>query len=94
MFESGWARGTSLYDSMRAGSTATVEALTSQLRQREGALILSFYGTSQHSFSFFPLILSFYVIVEHQCSRYIQYDRYYMYTKLFCYNVFFFSIIL
>ncbi|KAK3875579.1 hypothetical protein Pcinc_019571 [Petrolisthes cinctipes] len=36
VFESGWARGTSLYDSMRAGSTATVEALTSQLRQREG----------------------------------------------------------
>ncbi|XP_050724673.1 TATA element modulatory factor-like isoform X3 [Eriocheir sinensis] len=36
VFESGWSRGTSLYDSMRTNSTATVDALTSQLRQREG----------------------------------------------------------
>ncbi|XP_047503020.1 TATA element modulatory factor-like isoform X6 [Penaeus chinensis] len=36
VFESGWSRGTSLYESMRGNATATVEALTSQLRQREG----------------------------------------------------------
>ncbi|KAK8381197.1 hypothetical protein O3P69_008219 [Scylla paramamosain] len=36
VFESGWSRGTSLYDSVRSNSTAAVDALTSQLRQREG----------------------------------------------------------
>ncbi|XP_053648328.2 TATA element modulatory factor isoform X2 [Cherax quadricarinatus] len=36
VFESGWSRATSLYDSMRGNTTATVDALTSQLRQREG----------------------------------------------------------
>nr|XP_045617075.1 TATA element modulatory factor-like isoform X2 [Procambarus clarkii] len=38
VFESGWTRATSLYDSMRGNTTATVEALTSQLRQREGEI--------------------------------------------------------
>ncbi|XP_066974183.1 TATA element modulatory factor-like isoform X3 [Macrobrachium rosenbergii] len=36
VFESSWSRGTSLYDSVRGNATATVDALTSQLRQREG----------------------------------------------------------
>ncbi|KAK7081030.1 TATA element modulatory factor 1 [Halocaridina rubra] len=36
VFETNWSRGTSLYDSMRGNPTATVDALTSQLRQREG----------------------------------------------------------
>ncbi|XP_068218725.1 TATA element modulatory factor-like isoform X3 [Palaemon carinicauda] len=36
VFETSWSRGTSLYDSVRGNTTATVDALTSQLRQREG----------------------------------------------------------
>ncbi|XP_064090426.1 TATA element modulatory factor-like isoform X4 [Macrobrachium nipponense] len=36
VFESSWSRGTSLYDSVRGNTTAAVDALTSQLRQREG----------------------------------------------------------
>lgn len=38
VFEASWSRGTSLYDSMRGNTTSTVDALTSQLRQREGEL--------------------------------------------------------
>ncbi|XP_042241665.1 TATA element modulatory factor-like isoform X2 [Homarus americanus] len=38
VFESGWSRATTLYDSMRGNTTATVDALTSQLRQREGEI--------------------------------------------------------